>query len=78
MEQYRDLATYESVYCQKSRIGELIKSILNEYHKTNKTLKMNVKIDREGNAYFTNEEKIHSSFFQDSSEDEKDSKLTQI
>ena len=39
---------------------------------------MNVKIDSDGNAYFTNEEKNHSTFFQDSSEDDIDLNLSQI
>lgn len=58
IEQYRDLATYEYVYCQHSNIGQNIKQILKYYYETNKTLKMNVKVDADGYAYFTNEEII--------------------
>ena len=58
IEQYRDLATYEYVYCQHSNIGQNIKQILKYYYETNKTLKMNVKVESDGNAYFTNEEII--------------------
>lgn len=32
---------------------------------------MNVKVDSDGNAYFTDEEINRSTFFQDSSEDEE-------